>query len=108
MRKYPPGTLITRRSVSEYTFKNTNVTIPKGTMIWIPAFPIHRDPNIYPNPDDFNPENFTEDAINNRHPMNYLAFSNGPRNCIGKFLHSIFNSNLLYIRFKKKKEKNLY
>ncbi|XP_016922081.2 cytochrome P450 6A1-like [Apis cerana] len=83
LRKYPPGTLIPRRSVSDYTFKNTNVTIPKDTMIWIPAFPIHRDPNIYPNPDDFNPENFTEDAINNRHPMNYLAFSNGPRNCIG-------------------------
>lgn len=72
-------------------------------MIWIPAFPIHRDANIYPNPDDFNPENFTEDAINNRHPMNYLAFSNGPRNCIGTF-YSISNSNLLYIRFKNKKK----
>lgn len=70
-------------------------------MIWIPAFPIHRDANIYPNPDDFNPENFTEDAINNRHPMNYLAFSNGPRNCIGTF-RSISNSNLLYIHLKKK------
>lgn len=72
-------------------------------MIWIPAFSIHRDANIYPNPDDFNPENFTEDAINNRHPMNYLPFSNGPRNCIGTF-HSISNSNLLSIRSKKKKK----
>ena len=83
MRKYPPAAMIPRRSTSAYTFADTKVSIPKGSLIWIPVFAIHRDPDIYPNPDVFNPENFNEDAIEARHPMTYLPFGDGPRNGIG-------------------------
>lgn len=54
-------------------------------MIWIPTYSLHHDADIYPNPDVFNPENFNEDAIEARHPMTYLPFGDGPRNCIGTF-----------------------
>ncbi|XP_071868082.1 probable cytochrome P450 6a13 [Bombus fervidus] len=84
LRMYPPGTLIPRKSNSEYIFRDPQISIPKGVMIWIPVYAIHRDPEIYPNPDVFNPENFTRDAIDARHPMHYLPFGNGPRNCIGE------------------------
>lgn len=80
---YPPGAFIPRRTKSTYTFNNTKVTIPQGTLIWIPVFAIHRDPDIYPNPDLFDPERFNEDAVAARHPMHYLPFGDGPRNCIG-------------------------
>ncbi|CAK9815687.1 Cytochrome P450 6a2 [Anthophora plagiata] len=83
LRLYPPGAILTRRPISNYTFKGTNVTIPKDTMIWIPVFGMHRDPDIYPNPDSFDPERFTDEAVAARHPMNYLPFGDGPRNCIG-------------------------
>ncbi|CAD1474802.1 unnamed protein product, partial [Heterotrigona itama] len=83
LRKYPPGPLVPRRSTSDYTFTDTKVSIPKDLLIWIPVYAIHRDPDIYPNPDVFNPENFNEDAIQARHPMTYLPFGDGPRNCIG-------------------------
>ncbi|XP_071646284.1 cytochrome P450 6A1-like isoform X1 [Temnothorax longispinosus] len=83
LRKYPPATLLRRESTSSYTFDGINVSIPKSQKIWIPVYGIHRDPNIYPKPDVFDPERFNEEAVQSRHPMAYLPFGNGPRNCIG-------------------------
>ena len=82
LRKYPPGPLLMRKSTCDYTFHGTKVTIPKKTLLWIPIFAIHRDSNVYPNPDAFIPERFNDDAVA-RHPMHYFPFGVGPRNCIG-------------------------
>ncbi|KOX68356.1 putative cytochrome P450 6a14 [Melipona quadrifasciata] len=86
LRKYPIGGVLTRRSACPYTFRDTKVTIPRRLLVFIPVYAIHRDPDIYPNPDVFNPENFSEEAIEARHPMTYLPFGDGPRNCIGAHL----------------------
>ncbi|KAK9308099.1 hypothetical protein QLX08_001816 [Tetragonisca angustula] len=83
LRKYPPGGLTPRRALCPYTFRDTKVTIPKRLMVWIPILAIHRDPDNYPNPDVYNPERFSEEAIAARHPMTFLPFGGGPRNCIG-------------------------
>lgn len=83
LRKYPPGPLILRKSITNYTFNNTKVSIPEESFVWIPLYAIHHDPKIYPNPDAFIPERFNDDAIATRHPMHYLPFGDGPRNCIG-------------------------
>lgn len=83
LRKFPTAPLITRIATSDYTFETLNFTIPKLTDVWIPTFSIHRDPDIYPDPMKFDPERFTEEAIAARHPMHYLPFGSGPRNCIG-------------------------
>ena len=53
--------------------------------VYIPAFAIHRDPKIYPDPEVFDPERFNEENINSRHSSLFLPFGDGPRNCIGKF-----------------------
>lgn len=83
LRKYPPVTFIMRQSTDEYTFNGTKLTIPKDFKVWIPAYGIQRDPAIYPKPEVFDPERFTEDLMKTRHPMYYLPFGDGPRNCIG-------------------------
>ncbi|XP_015434757.1 PREDICTED: probable cytochrome P450 6a14 [Dufourea novaeangliae] len=83
LRKYPLLPILMRKVCTNYTFKGTNITIPKNTNIWIPVYGIHRDPDIYPNPEVFDPERFVEDAVSARHPMSYLPFGDGPRNCIG-------------------------
>ncbi|XP_001603529.3 cytochrome P450 6B1 [Nasonia vitripennis] len=82
LRKYPPGSIIQRRSNAQYTFTGTKVTIPANTTLIIPVWAIHRDPDLYPDPDIFDPERFNEDNESSRHPMNYLPFGDGPHNCI--------------------------
>lgn len=49
----------------------------------VPLNGIHNDPDIYPNPDQFNPERFTKENIAKRHTCSFMPFGDGPRNCIG-------------------------
>ncbi|XP_050488656.1 uncharacterized protein LOC126872590 [Bombus huntii] len=83
LRKYPVLTVLNRQAMENYTFKGTKITIPKGTIVWVPVYGIQHDSNIYSDPEKFDPERFNEDAVAARHPMSYLSFGDGPRNCIG-------------------------
>jgi hypothetical protein len=82
-RKYPAVTHLLRQSLEEYTFSGTKVRIPKGQMIWIPVQAIHLDPALYPDPLVFDPERFSKANEDLRNSVPYLAFGDGPRNCIG-------------------------
>ncbi|XP_020294470.1 probable cytochrome P450 6a17 [Pseudomyrmex gracilis] len=83
LRKYTPLLFTMRTSTSSYTFDGTKVTIPKDQQIWIPIYTLQRDPSIYPDPDVFDPERFSEEAVRARHSMYFIPFGDGPRNCIG-------------------------
>lgn len=49
----------------------------------IPVYAIHHDSDIYENPETFNPERFEPTAVHSRPSGSFLAFGDGPRNCIG-------------------------
>lgn len=59
------------------------VTYPKGTELCIDAYLVHRDPNIFPDPEKFDPERFANPGDIPLYA--YIPFSAGPRNCIGNF-----------------------
>ena len=44
---------------------------------------LHRDPDVWPNPEKFDPERFRSPAKDCRHPYQFLPFGLGPRSCIG-------------------------
>src|SRR3954463_340226 len=59
--------------------------LKKNTFVTVLALALHRDPSVWgPNPDVFDPENFSKEAEAKR-PINaWKPFGNGQRACIGR------------------------
>lgn len=74
LRKYPPISTITRKCTKEFKIPGSELVIPKGILVLIPSYSIHRDPQYYSNPDSFDPERFSEENIRNRKPFTFLPF----------------------------------
>ena len=81
-RILPLGPYVERRCSQDTTVLGQH--IPAGMNIRIPIAGIHHDPNIYPDPDRYDPERFTPEAMKDRHPMAFLPFGAGPRGCFGQ------------------------
>jgi cytochrome P450 family 3 subfamily A len=81
LRLEPSVVRIERKSVCDY--KLGNIFVPKNTYITIPLKAVHRDPENFENPDDFKPERFLPENKDLIKSGTYLAFADGPRNCIG-------------------------
>ncbi|XP_076271103.1 putative cytochrome P450 6a13 isoform X1 [Rhynchophorus ferrugineus] len=82
LRLYPPLPVLPRICSKTYRVPGTEVVIQKGTRVNIPVWGIHKDPEYYPDPEKFNPENFTEQNKADRPDTTFLPFGEGPRMCI--------------------------
>ncbi|KAK0082046.1 hypothetical protein PV326_007366, partial [Microctonus aethiopoides] len=82
LRLFPSVPLISREVTEELKLKHC--VLPKGTILNISIFDVHRDPNFWPRPNIFDPDRFLRENIDGRHPFCYIPFSGGLRNCIGQ------------------------
>ncbi|XP_023173548.2 probable cytochrome P450 6a14 [Drosophila hydei] len=83
LRKYSIASILIRRTLEDFPVPDSSYTLKAGTPVVIPVDAIHHDPDIYPEPDKFDPDRFTPEAIEARHSAAWLGFGAGPRNCIG-------------------------
>ncbi|KFO91421.1 Cytochrome P450 3A29, partial [Buceros rhinoceros silvestris] len=81
LRLFPAGGRIQR--VCKKTVEINGVTIPKDMVVMIPAYVLHRDPEYWPEPEEFRPERFSKENKESVDPYTFLPFGAGPRNCIG-------------------------
>ena len=81
LRLYPPAWVITRRVAEPDVLGGYRVE--PGTLVLISTYAVHRDPRLWPRPDEFRPQRWTDDT--DRGPRwSYLPFGAGTRQCIGK------------------------
>jgi cytochrome P450 len=81
MRLYPAGWLMTRRALGDDRLGD--YFVPAGTEIYISPYFIQRHPDVWKEPDRFNPDRFGPENSKARHRLAMIPFSAGPRNCIG-------------------------
>jgi len=81
LRLYPPIGMIIRYTTKEENLKGA--TIPPLTRLVIPIHLLHRHPNYWKDPEEFQPERWLGEAHPSSHKHAFMPFSKGPRNCIG-------------------------
>lgn len=80
MRLYPPVPVILRQTVADDVVCGRRV--PRGSVVVIAPWVIHRHRRLWRDPDRFDPDRFTPEHIAGRSRYAYLPFSVGPRTCI--------------------------
>ncbi|XP_042147343.1 cytochrome P450 3A19-like [Ixodes scapularis] len=82
LRLYPPvAGFITRTCEKDYHYKS--LKIPSGMTILIPVHQLHRDLNLWNQPEAFDPDRFSACNKSILNSVQYQAFGNGPRRCMG-------------------------
>lgn len=79
---YPLLHELCRVAINDYKVPETDLIIEAGTRVIIPLAAIHRDPDIYDDPETYFPERFAPAKVKERDPLSFLAFGEGPRNCV--------------------------
>ncbi|HEY1873425.1 MAG TPA: cytochrome P450 [Steroidobacteraceae bacterium] len=82
LRLYPPGWLLSRRTIDADALGG--YPVPAGTNVLLPLYLLHRHPHFWKNPEAFDPERFAPEHEAERPRFAYMPFAAGPRHCIGE------------------------
>ena len=81
LRLYPPAHTLSREAIASDEILGHR--IPAGASVYIVPWLIHRNKNLWNNPEQFDPERFSIENTAARPRYAYLPFGAGPRICIG-------------------------
>jgi len=82
LRLYPPGWLLSRRTIDADMLGG--YPVPACTNVLLPLYLLHRHPRFWKNPEAFEPERFAPEHEAQRPRFAYMPFAAGPRHCIGE------------------------
>jgi cytochrome P450 len=82
IRLYPPVPLLGRQALADETIRNRH--IPKGSLLVVIPWLLHRHRLLWDQPDHFIPERFLPENAGSRQRYSYIPFSVGPRVCAGQ------------------------
>jgi len=80
LRLYPPVWTFSRTAIE--ADRLGDFVVPAGSSIMLCIYAVHRNPDIWANPDEFKPERFLPDAKHEPPRYAYFPFGGGPRICI--------------------------
>ncbi|KAG5329969.1 CP6J1 protein, partial [Acromyrmex heyeri] len=86
MRLVPAALLMKKRCTEEFELKGSDgvvYRVPPGMKILISVQALHKDPQYWENPEEYDPERFNSDRKHNIDRFTFLPFGEGPRICVG-------------------------
>ncbi|ROW02277.1 hypothetical protein VSDG_02578 [Cytospora chrysosperma] len=92
--RYRPPVLMVPYVVKKPFPISDTYTVPKGAMVIPTTYMSLRDPEVYDNPDDFDPERYYTGDAEERGAKNWLVFGTGPHYCLGQH-YAMFNLALM-------------
>jgi cytochrome P450 len=81
MRLFPPAWAIDRQAIEEDVAGGFR--IPKGSIVLLFLYGVHHSPDLWEDPERFDPDRFAGEGMKNRSDFTYFPFGGGPRLCIG-------------------------
>jgi cytochrome P450 len=81
MRMKPPVPSIPRRATRDFSFGGYSV--PTGTLVAVNPLFTHHMPQIWPDPETFDPLRFTDEAQRARHRFAWVPYGGGAHMCLG-------------------------
>lgn len=82
MRLYPPAWITNRQALADDEILGHR--IPAGAFVMVSPYVLHRHPDYWERPDEFDPERFAPGRGGGRPRFAYFPFGGGPRQCIGQ------------------------
>ncbi|GHJ26875.1 cytochrome P450 [Streptomyces hygroscopicus subsp. sporocinereus] len=92
LRLWSPGWFVTRVSTTESVLAGH--TIPAGTTIIYSPYMIHRDGDVYPDPESYDPDRWLPERAADVPRNAHIPFGEGPRKCIAD-IFSLTQSSLV-------------
>jgi cytochrome P450 len=83
MRLYPPAYAFSRRALRDVEIDGYRV--PKGWVVLLAPYTLHRREEYFPEPEKFDPERFTPEREKQLPRYAFMPFGAGPRICIGLY-----------------------
>ncbi|WP_417769279.1 cytochrome P450 [Stappia sp.] len=81
LRLYPPVPILAREALADETVGG--MATPKGSIVMVVPWLLHRNPELWQRPDHFEPERFLGGARGGQSKFAYVPFAIGPRICAG-------------------------
>ena len=82
LRLYPPSVVLPRQANAPDEI--SGYAIPQDAVVVISPYVIHRHPDFWSAPAQFQPERFTPEQGTRQHRCAYIPFGEGPRRCLGQ------------------------
>ena len=82
LRLCPPAAGVGRLALRD--IEVAGYRVKKGTLIAVGIYALHRDPQLWPDPERFDPDRFTAERMRARDRWEFLPFAGGARSCIGE------------------------
>ncbi len=81
LRLYPPAWAVEREPIEDDEIEGFH--IPAGSIVGIGPYFVHHNPEVWDNPEGFDPDRFGPDADIPDHRYAHFPFGGGPRMCVG-------------------------